>query len=115
MTHLEFLNFTPRDEFRRYADEVLDRTLASAPSDSVIKAKAFFTEDRFVLEISIFSSEGKFRASAGVPLPKRLPKERMWQTTAFDSVAAEVTKQLVRWRKTRRFGPSESKLEKQAA
>lgn len=120
MTHLEFVNFTPRKEFREYADLQLDRILSTAPSDAVIKAKTFFTIDSFLLEVTIHSSEGRFRASASVPTPKRLPKDRMWQKVAFDAVTTEVSKQLTRWKKNRRFFGAEAdqtktKTQRQAA
>ncbi|MBX2986470.1 MAG: hypothetical protein KF802_01105 [Bdellovibrionaceae bacterium] len=106
MKRLECLNFTPREDFLHHVQREFERLQAQSPSDAEIEAKAFFNEDRFVMELGIHSSEGHFRTAIGVPIPKDHPRGRSWQSAALDEAMNDLHHQLRRWRKARRLPPA---------
>lgn len=111
MIDIEFLHFTPRDAFKKELTQQVQKILAECPSDADAQVRAMFDPDRFVLEISVRSSQGRFRSSVGVPIPKKGTRDRAWQTTAVEEMASEVSRQIRKWR-AHRFDDEE---ERQAA
>lgn len=103
MNRMECLNFEPRAEFLNYATMKMEELAQQSPSDASLSARAFFEADRFVLELTVEALSGRFRSAVGVPIPKDHPRGRLWQSAAFDEVFSEITRQLNRWRKQRRF------------
>lgn len=101
MKTMKCLNFSPRQTFESYAAKELERLLAMAPSDSEGRTRAFFDQDRFVVEIAINSSEGPFKSSVAVPVPRSHPKGREWQTAALDELFSDLERQLMKWRRKR--------------
>lgn len=102
MKVLECVNFSPRHEFEAYATREIERLLAMSPSDAEGRLRAFFDQDRFVLEASIVSSEGLFKASIGVPVPhQKHPRGRMWQVAALDELMESLERQVCKWRRRR--------------
>lgn len=97
-----FINFTPRAGFEKELRRQLDRLLDASPSDATAEARALFDPERFVLELSIRSSEGRFRSCVGVPIPRRNPRDRLWQKNAIAELASQIETQIRAWR-GRRF------------
>ncbi|MBX3040983.1 MAG: hypothetical protein KF789_09790 [Bdellovibrionaceae bacterium] len=101
MKTMKCLNFSPRQTFESYAGKELERLMAIAPSDSEGQTRAFFDQDRFVVEAAISSTEGKFKSSVAVPIPRTHPKGREWQMAALDELFGDIERQLMKWRRKR--------------
>lgn len=106
---IDFINFVPRAGFEKEFRRHLDRLLDESPSDASAQARALFDPDRFVLELSIRSSEGRFRSCVGVPIPRRKTRDRLWQTEALRQLTEEIDRQIRTWRRRRFEGDRTTK------
>lgn len=101
MMEIEYTGFTPRQAFKDEVALQIDRLLAECPSDAVARVRAIFEPDRFVVEIAVHSSQGRFRSAVGVPIPKRNARNRLWQKGALEEMRFEVGRQIAKWRSVR--------------
>lgn len=106
MMKVEFVNFSPRAGFEKELRRQLDRLLEASPSDATAQAKALFDPERFVLELSIRSMEGRFRSCVGVPIPRRNPRDRLWQRAAISELVTQIEHQIQAWRQRRFANPA---------
>lgn len=104
MSRFKFLNFTPRAQFVELATIEINRLLRQTPEDTQTDFRAFFDQDRFVLEAQMVSSEVKFKASVAVPIPRNHPRGREWQHPVLEELITDLERQITKWRETCRSG-----------
>ncbi|MDZ4676251.1 MAG: hypothetical protein SGI74_01975 [Oligoflexia bacterium] len=86
-----FRNFEPSDEFIIYANELLKRTMDSAPSDSTSLATVLNVNTKYKARMEIFSGVANFSAITEGDTPE----------LAVDELGEKIAHQITRWRNNR--------------
>lgn len=94
----QFVGFTPRDQFKQKANEVINTIAEMMPSDASCSARVVMIDGKFFFQVIFVSKCECFIAKDVMDPQKEDTSSRLWQAVALERIATNLVSQVHSWR-----------------
>jgi len=96
----QFIGFTPREAFRKAANEEIKKLLEIMPREASCSARVVMIDSKFFFQVMFVSRTECFIAKEVLDPKKEDTSSRCWQAVGIQRVAKTLSEQIMSWRQS---------------
>lgn len=93
----EFIDFTPRKDFKSIANHSLTRLYEKMPSNTVCEAACTYYSTYYFFQIVFYNNEERFEAQCILNPRKENTSKRDWQSKALQKMEVQMEEKVLKW------------------